>query len=105
MLVRIAAYFRPYWLQGLVTLLTVAVISIIGLATPLLIRTIIDVALPNGDTSLLAVLVLAMVAAPTVGGLLGVLQTYLNAQIAQRVMFDLRNAGKHLSLGGAAFPK
>ena len=91
MLLRIAAYFRPYWVQGLLTLITVAAISIIGLAPPLLIRAIIDVALPNGDTSLLAALVVAMVAAPTFGGLLGVLQTYLNAQIAQRVMFDLRN--------------
>lgn len=91
MLLRIASYFRPYWLQGVLTLITVATISIIGLATPLLIRQIIDVALPNGDTTLLAVLVVAMVAAPTIGGLLGVVQTYLNAQIAQRVMFDLRN--------------
>jgi ATP-binding cassette subfamily B protein len=91
MLVRIGGYFRPYWLQGLFTLITVAAISVIGLATPLLIRAIIDTALPNGDKTLLGVLVVAMVAAPTVGGVLGVVQTYLNAQIAQRVMFDLRN--------------
>ena len=91
MLLRIAGYFKPYWVQGLFTLITVAAISVIGLAPPLLIRQIIDVALPSGDSSLLAMLVVAMVAAPTLAGLLGVVQTYLNAQIAQRVMFDLRN--------------
>jgi ATP-binding cassette, subfamily B, bacterial len=91
MLLRIAGYFRPYWRQGLLTLVTVAAISVIGLGPPLLIRAIIDVALPDRDATLLAILVVAMVAAPAVGGLLGVLQTYLNAQIAQRVMFDLRN--------------
>ncbi len=91
MLLRIAAYFRPYWLQGLLTLITVAAISVIGLVPPLIIRAIIDTALPTHDSNLLAVLVVVMVAAPTIGGLLGVVQTYLNAQIAQRVMFDLRN--------------
>jgi len=91
MLLRIAAYFRPYWRQGLLTLITVAAISVIGLAPPLLIRAIIDDALPNRDPSLLAVLVVLMVAAPVLGGFLGVIQTYLNSQIAQRVMFDLRN--------------
>jgi ATP-binding cassette, subfamily B, bacterial len=91
MLLRIARYFQPYWRQGILTLITVAVISVIGLVTPLLIRSIIDVALPTGDVTMLAVLALLMVVVPIAGGLLGVLQTFLNSQIAQRVMFDLRN--------------
>src|SRR6266516_2885886 len=91
MLLRIAAYFRPYWREGLFTLITVGAIAVIGLAPPLLIRQIIDVALPNHDAMLLGGLVVVMVVAPTVAGLLGVVQTYLNAMIAQRVMFDLRN--------------
>lgn len=91
MLLRILAYFRPYWRQGLLAVLTVAAIAIIGLAPPLLIRAIIDAAIPHQDVSLLLALVGGMVAVPVAGGLLGVLQTYLNAHIAQRVMFDLRN--------------
>src|SRR5205807_718833 len=51
----------------------------------------IDHAIPEKDLSLLVVLVIAMVAAPSVGGLMGVLQNYLNTRIAQRVMFDIRN--------------
>jgi len=95
MLLRIAGYFRPYWRQGLVALVTVAAISIIGLAPPLLIRAIIDTAIPSGDVNLLAILVVGMVAGPILGGFLGVAQTYLNTQIAQRVMFDLRNGLYH----------
>jgi ATP-binding cassette subfamily B protein len=91
MLLRILRYFRPYWREGSFVLVTVAAIATIGLVPPLLIRSIIDVALPNADATLLALLVLGMVGAPTVGGLLGVVQNYLNTQISQRVMFDLRN--------------
>lgn len=91
MLLRIAGYFRPYWRPGLVALGTVAAISVIGLLPPLLIRAIIDTAIPSGDVNLLGILVVGMVAGPILGGLLGVAQTYLNSQIAQRVMFDLRN--------------
>jgi ATP-binding cassette, subfamily B, bacterial len=91
MLLRIAHYFRPYWRHGLVVLATVAAMAAIGLVPPLLIRSIVDVALPNHDVSLLMALAAGMVAAPALAGLLGVAQTYLNSLISQRVMFDMRN--------------
>src|SRR4051812_15254312 len=91
MLTRIARYFRPYWRHGLAVLATVAAMSGMGLVPPLLIRAIVDVALPGRDMALLAALAAGMVAAPAVAGLLGVGQTYLNSAISQRVMFDMRN--------------
>lgn len=91
MLFRISSYFRPYWRQGTVVLVTVAGMAAIGLVPPLLLRALIDVAVPTGDAWLLLALSGGMIAAPAAAGLLGVVQTYFNAQIAQRVMFDLRN--------------
>ncbi|MPZ13307.1 MAG: ATP-binding cassette domain-containing protein [Chloroflexi bacterium] len=91
MLLRITRYFEPYWREGVLVITIVAVVAGIGLVPALLIRAVVDVAIPQADPLLLAYLALGMVAAPAAGGLLGVAQTYLNAQISQRVMFDLRN--------------
>jgi ATP-binding cassette subfamily B protein len=91
MLLRIVQYFRPYWPQTLIMLGTVAAIAALGLVPPLLMQALIDNALPNGDMTLLVAIVIGMVAGPTLGGLLSVVQNYFSAQISQHVMFDLRN--------------
>src|SRR6266508_883052 len=88
---RVLSYFRPYWREVAVALLTTAAIAAMGLIPPLLIRAVVDRAIPQGDFSLLALLVGGMVAAPTLAGLFGVGQAYFNTRIAQLVMFDLRN--------------
>jgi ATP-binding cassette subfamily B protein len=88
---RILSYFRPYLFEVTVALLTTAAIAGIGLIPPLMIRAIVDRAIPQGDFGLLALLVAGMVGAPAVAGLFGVAQTYFNTRIAQQVMFDLRN--------------
>ncbi|MSQ23275.1 MAG: ABC transporter ATP-binding protein [Chloroflexi bacterium] len=90
LLLRILSYFRPHWVEVAAAMCTVGVMSAIGLVPPLMIRELVDVALPNKDLSLLVALVVGMVAAPTLGGLLGVGQNYLNTRISQEVMFDLR---------------
>ncbi len=88
---RALLYLRPYWLPFAFVLLCVLIISGIGVIPPLLIRHIIDRALPERDLSLLYGLVAAMVGLAIAGGLVGVLQSYLNNIVSQRIMFDLRN--------------
>jgi ATP-binding cassette, subfamily B, bacterial len=88
---RVFSYFRPYRLDVALALLTTAVMAGIGLIPPLLIRAIVDTAIPHTDFGLLALLVGGMVGAAVVAGLFGVVQTYFNTRIAQQVMFDLRN--------------
>lgn len=88
---RIASYFRPYLLDVTVALLSTAVIAAIGLIPPMMVRTIVDRAIPQVDMPLLVLLVGGMVAAPAAAGLIGVAQAYFNTRIAQRVMFDVRN--------------
>jgi ATP-binding cassette subfamily B protein len=89
---RIMAYFRPYvWLIG-ATLAVIAVSAVLGAIPPLLIRTLIDQAIPQKDTSLLNWVAIGMVALPLAVGLLGVLETYLDELVSQGVILDIRMA-------------
>jgi len=89
---RVAALFRPYrWQLGLVVALIVAS-STVALATPFLIRLVIDEALPQHDLPLLAWAVAGMVAVTAVTAVLGVVQTWLSTTVGQRVMHGLRTA-------------
>jgi ATP-binding cassette subfamily B protein len=87
---RIAGLFRPY--RGRVAAVAglIVLTAVLGLAQPFLIREAVDVALPQQDTSLLALLVLGMVGAAIVGAGLDVGQTWLSNVVGQRVMHDLR---------------
>ncbi|MCO5176567.1 MAG: ABC transporter ATP-binding protein/permease [Thermomicrobiales bacterium] len=87
---RVIGIFRPYRAQVGAIMLAILVSSGIGLANPLLLRRIIDDAIPNGDMSLLNILVALMILAPILGGLVGVGQSYLSNRVGQSVMRDLR---------------
>ncbi len=88
---RALKYLRPYWLPFSFVLLCVLAMAGLGVAPPLLIRHLIDRALPGKDIALLTWLVSAMVALAVAGGLIGVLQNYLNNLVSQHIMLDLRN--------------
>ncbi|MFK4244228.1 ABC transporter ATP-binding protein [Micromonospora chokoriensis] len=64
--------------------------SIIAMASPFLLRAVIDQALPQGDVTLLVWLVLGMVAVAAVTSALGVVQTWISTQVGQQVMHRLR---------------
>jgi ATP-binding cassette subfamily B protein len=87
---RILRLFQPYILQLAIILGLSLTAAIIGLGPPLVMREVIDRAIPQGDRRLLLELVALMVALPLSSGLLGVLQNYLNTKVGQAVMRDLR---------------
>ncbi len=89
---RVLAFFRPYRMRVLLTVLAIIVVAVIGLANPFLLKLIIDDALPNRDLGQLYLFVGLMIVLPIATGLIGVGQTYLNTLIGQNVMEDLRNA-------------
>ncbi|WP_435587781.1 ABC transporter ATP-binding protein [Micromonospora aurantiaca (nom. illeg.)] len=64
--------------------------SIIAMATPFLLRTVIDRALAERDLTLLAWLVAGMVAVAAVTAVLGVAQTWISTRVGQEVMHRLR---------------
>ena len=88
---RIARYLLPAWGPSVLILLCILATSALGLIPPLLVREIIDRAIPMKDKALLAWLVAGMIAAPLMGGLIGVWQSFLVTTMGQKVMFDLRN--------------
>src|SRR5687768_15936388 len=101
---RIVALFRPYRrrLGGVLALILFS--SALGVIPALLLKEVIDDALPNGDLALLNWLVAGMVVIAIVTGALGVVQTLLSNQVGQRVMHDLRTAVyKHLQRLSLAF--
>ncbi len=89
---RIVAFFRPYRLQVAVVLVAILATSLIGLANPILLKLLIDEAIPEQDFFKLNLYVGLMILLPIFTGLIGVGQAYLNNLIGQNVMQDLRGA-------------
>ena len=87
---RIARLFAPHrWSVVTVTAL-IAVSSVVSMASPFLLRAVIDDALPHQDLPLLVRLVIGMVAVAAVTAALGVVQTWISTTVGQRVMHRLR---------------
>ncbi|HEY3082327.1 MAG TPA: ABC transporter ATP-binding protein [Chloroflexota bacterium] len=89
-LLRVLSYARPYTWRIAAMLATVLLITAIGLVPPLLMRDLIDHAIPSGDVGRLNLLALGMVAVPLTTGLIGVLQRYLGSRIGEGIICDLR---------------
>jgi ATP-binding cassette subfamily B protein len=101
---RIARLFRPYRVRLGVVLALIVVSAALGLASPFLLREVLDQAIPQGDTVLLTWLVLGMIAVSVITGVLSVAQTWLSNVVGQRVMHDLRTAVyRHLQRLSLAF--
>jgi ATP-binding cassette subfamily B protein len=87
---RILAYARPYKRLITLTFVLVLVAAGLGLVPPLLIRRLIDTAIPHGDKTQLALLVLGMFLMPVFAGLAQVAQNWGNTVIGNRMMVDVR---------------
>jgi ATP-binding cassette, subfamily B, bacterial len=89
---RMVAFFKPYKAQVAVVLGAILLTSFIGLVNPILLKLLIDIAIPQRDWFLLNLFVGLMIVLPIISGLIGVGQSYLNNVIGQSVMHDLRTA-------------
>jgi ATP-binding cassette subfamily B protein len=101
---RIGRLFTPYrWPLAVVTAIIVAS-SVIGMASPFLLRAIIDSALPSKNLTLLVWLVLGMLAVAVVSSAFGVMQTWISTKVGQQVMHGLRtDVFAHLQRQSIAF--
>ena len=89
---RIGQLFTPYkWQLSVVTAIIVAS-SLVGLASPFLLRAVIDTALPTRNLHLLVWLVIGMVAVAAVTSAFGVVQTWISTKVGQQVMHGLRTS-------------
>jgi ATP-binding cassette subfamily B protein len=92
LLSRVFRYARPY--RGLMAtvLVTIVAITAFSLLPPLLMRDLIDKAIPDKDIGRVTMLGLAMVAVPLVDGVIGVVQRWASAKAGEGIIFDLRTA-------------
>jgi len=89
---RIGQLFIPYrWPLAIVTAIIVAS-SIVSLASPFLLRAVIDNAWPEKNVRLLTWLVIGMVAVAAITSALGVIQTWISTKVGQQVMHGLRTS-------------
>jgi len=89
---RVLSYARPYRWQLVGMLLIILITTGLALLTPLLMRNLIDVALPNKDMNRLVVVTLGLLAIPLISAGVTVLQRYLNSAVGEGVTYDLRVA-------------
>lgn len=87
---RIRELFKPYWRQAAQILVTVLVVSVLGLVAPLLTMRLIDYAIPSQDFNAVCMCVGGMVAAAVVSGLTSVYQGYLSSFMGEGIVRDIR---------------
>ncbi len=101
---RVARLFRSYRGRLGAVLALIVFSSALGVIPAFLLKEILNRAIPDRDTTLLAYLAGGMIAIAIVSGVLGVVQTLLSNQVGQRVMHDLRAAVfRHLQRLSLAF--
>ncbi|MEU0548212.1 ABC transporter ATP-binding protein [Micromonospora sp. NPDC005979] len=101
---RIGRLFTPHRPALVIVTAIIVLSSIVAMASPFLLRTVIDRALPQGDVTLLVWLVLGMVAVAAVTAALGVVQTWISTQVGQWVMHRLRtDVFRHLQRQSLGF--
>jgi len=89
---RVLRYARPYAGQIAIMLALISAGAALTLVTPLILRDLIDRAIPDSDVPRLIWLAAGLLVIPVTGGLLNVWQRRLNAAIGEGVIYDLRVA-------------
>lgn len=88
---RILSYLKPYWFQFVLVFLAILVSAGVGLLPSIITGRIVDEALVGKNMKLLIQLLLAAFLTLTVSEVIGVLESYINAWIANRIIFDMKN--------------
>jgi ATP-binding cassette subfamily B protein len=101
---RVVRLFRPYRPRLGAVLALIGLAAMLNMASPFLLRDVLDEAIPEGDTTLLTWLVAGMIGIAVASGVIGVYQTWLSNQVGQAVMHDLRaRVYRHLQRMSLAF--
>ncbi len=91
LLLRILSYLKPYWLQFTLVFIAILASAAIGLFPSILTGRIVDEALTDKNLALLIKLVLLAFGTIAVSQVIGVLESYINAWISQRIIYDMKN--------------
>ncbi|MBC7640544.1 MAG: ABC transporter ATP-binding protein [Rhodoferax sp.] len=87
---RIVTFAQPFRRQIALFLVTVVIDSLLVVATPLLVKRIIDVGLPNRDRGVIVTAALIMAGLAVFDALLGLIQRFLSSRIGEGLIYLLR---------------
>ena len=88
---RILSYMKPYALQFVLVFVTILLSAWVGLQPSLITGRIVDEGLIGEDMALLVRLLLMAFATLTLSKVIGVAESYINAWISRRIIFDMKN--------------
>ena len=91
LLIRILKYLKPYWLQLIFVFAIIILSSVLGLLPSLITARIIDEAILGKDFALLIQLVILAIITLAVSNIVGVLESYINSWVSQRIVYDMKN--------------
>ena len=91
LLIRILKYLKPYWLQLIIVFAIIILSSVLGLLPSLITARIIDEAILGKDFALLIRLVILAIITLSVSNIVGVLESYINSWVSQRIVYDMKN--------------
>ena len=91
LILRILSYLKPYWFQFLLVFLAILISAGVGLLPSIITGKIVDEALVGRNMKLLIQLLIAAFVTLTASEVIGVLESYINAWISNRIIFDMKN--------------
>ncbi len=91
LLTRILKYLIPYRFQFLLVFITILLSAAIGLMPSVITGKIVDEALVSRNMGKLIQLCLSAFLAVAASQIVGVLESYINSWISQRIIFDMKN--------------
>ncbi|MFZ3071091.1 MAG: ABC transporter ATP-binding protein [Anaerolineaceae bacterium] len=89
---RVGQYAKPYRWGILGSLGAILVSTLLNLVSPLILRQLVDVAIPNRDVKLLIYCALGMLLVPLFNGLFQLIERYYSSRVGEGVIYDLRVA-------------
>ena len=88
---RILAYLTPYRLQFVLVFVTILMSAVLGLLPSIITGRIVDEALVGKNMALLVRLLILAFVTLSASQVISVLESYINAWISQRIIFDMKN--------------
>ncbi|MBR0086296.1 MAG: ABC transporter ATP-binding protein, partial [Lachnospiraceae bacterium] len=88
---RILSYLKPYWPQFILVFAAILLSSVVGLLPSIITGRIVDEAILNKDLAMLIKLLILAFITLIASQVIGVVESYINAWISQRVIFDMKN--------------
>ena len=90
-LYRIFKYFKPFWKQMLITAVLLLMVTLLGLIPPVMIKNLIDRALPEKSMNMVIIFVVVCIGATVLRDLVSVGRTYISTWISKNIINNMKN--------------